>query len=112
MRRDRIRRPIPFAPRLLAPVHRPANLSLAACFTRRTFASLSANESPSFVVPLFPLAHPFGVFAPGETLFAATLAARAFGAHTCERRDEPRGRFFHTHWTGAGGRVASSTYTV
>jgi 6-phosphogluconate dehydrogenase len=35
-----------------------------------------------------------------------------FGAHTCERRDEPRGGFFHTHWAGTGGRVASSTYTV
>jgi len=23
-----------------------------------------------------------------------------------------RGEFFHTHWTGTGGRVASGTYTV
>jgi 6-phosphogluconate dehydrogenase len=52
------------------------------------------------------------VFAFGETPFAATLAARVFGAHTYERVDKPRGQFFHTHWTATGGRAASSTYTV
>jgi 6-phosphogluconate dehydrogenase len=35
-----------------------------------------------------------------------------FGAHTYERTDRPRGEFFHTDWTGHGGRVSSSTYTV
>jgi 6-phosphogluconate dehydrogenase len=35
-----------------------------------------------------------------------------FGAHTYERIDELRGKFFHTNWTGRGGDVASSTYTV
>jgi 6-phosphogluconate dehydrogenase len=35
-----------------------------------------------------------------------------FGAHTYERTDKPRGQFFHTNWTGHGGRVSSSTYTV
>jgi 6-phosphogluconate dehydrogenase len=35
-----------------------------------------------------------------------------FGAHTYERVDQPRGKFFHTNWTGHGGRVSSSTYTV
>jgi 6-phosphogluconate dehydrogenase len=35
-----------------------------------------------------------------------------FGAHTYERIDQPRGRFFHTNWTGSGGRTASSTYSV
>ena len=33
-------------------------------------------------------------------------------AHTYERVDKSRGEFFHTNWTGTGGRVASSTYTV
>src|SRR4029453_10116226 len=28
-----------------------------------------------------------------------------FGAHTYERIDAPRGKFFHTNWTGAAGRV-------
>lgn len=35
-----------------------------------------------------------------------------FGAHTYERIDAPRGQFFHTNWTGRGGSVASSTYSV
>ena len=35
-----------------------------------------------------------------------------FGAHTYERVDRPRGEFFHTDWTGHGGRVASSSYNV
>jgi 6-phosphogluconate dehydrogenase len=35
-----------------------------------------------------------------------------FGAHTYERIDKPRGEFFHTNWTGHGGRVSSGTYNV
>jgi 6-phosphogluconate dehydrogenase len=35
-----------------------------------------------------------------------------FGAHTYERIDQPRGQFFHTNWTGHGGRVSSTTYNV
>jgi 6-phosphogluconate dehydrogenase len=35
-----------------------------------------------------------------------------FGAHTYERTDKPRGQFFHTNWTGRGGRISSSTYNV
>jgi 6-phosphogluconate dehydrogenase len=35
-----------------------------------------------------------------------------FGAHTYERLDKPRGQFFHTNWTGQGGRVSSGTYNV
>jgi 6-phosphogluconate dehydrogenase len=35
-----------------------------------------------------------------------------FGAHTFERVDQPRGKFFHTNWTGRGGRVSSTTYNV
>jgi 6-phosphogluconate dehydrogenase len=35
-----------------------------------------------------------------------------FGAHTYERIDKPRGEFFHTNWTGRGGKTASTTYTV
>lgn len=35
-----------------------------------------------------------------------------FGAHTYERIDQPRGQFFHTNWTGRGGRVSSTTYNV
>lgn len=35
-----------------------------------------------------------------------------FGAHTYERVDRPRGQFFHTNWTGTGGKVSSSTYNA
>lgn len=35
-----------------------------------------------------------------------------FGAHTYERIDQPRGQFFHTNWTGRGGKTSSTTYNV
>jgi 6-phosphogluconate dehydrogenase len=35
-----------------------------------------------------------------------------FGAHTYERVDQPRGKFFHTDWTGTGGSVAASSYNA
>ncbi len=35
-----------------------------------------------------------------------------FGAHTYERVDAPRGKFFHTNWTGEGGDTAASTYNA
>jgi 6-phosphogluconate dehydrogenase len=35
-----------------------------------------------------------------------------FGAHTYERVDQPRGQFFHTNWTGHGGKVTSTTYSA
>ncbi|MCX5772860.1 MAG: NADP-dependent phosphogluconate dehydrogenase, partial [Candidatus Hydrogenedentes bacterium] len=35
-----------------------------------------------------------------------------FGAHTYERVDKPRGEFFHTNWTGRGGKTSASTYVV
>lgn len=33
-----------------------------------------------------------------------------FGAHTYERIDKPRGEFFHTDWTGHGGKTTSNQY--
>lgn len=35
-----------------------------------------------------------------------------FGAHTYERTDAERGKFFHTNWTGKGGNTVSGTYNV
>ena len=35
-----------------------------------------------------------------------------FGAHTYERLDRPRGKFFHTNWTGEGGDMTSNAYQV
>jgi len=49
-----------------------------------------------------------------ERLPANLLQAQRdfFGAHTYERVDKPRGEFFHTNWTGRGGKVSSSTYNA
>jgi len=49
-----------------------------------------------------------------ERLPANLLQAQRdyFGAHTYERTDKPRGEFFHTDWTGHGGKTSSSTYNV
>ena len=49
-----------------------------------------------------------------EQLPANLLQAQRdyFGAHTYERLDSPRGEFFHTNWTGTGGDVSASTYSV
>ncbi|HEV2464389.1 MAG TPA: decarboxylating NADP(+)-dependent phosphogluconate dehydrogenase [Acidobacteriaceae bacterium] len=49
-----------------------------------------------------------------ERLPANLLQAQRdfFGAHTYERVDRPRGEFFHTNWTGRGGRVSSTTYNA
>ncbi len=49
-----------------------------------------------------------------ERLPANLLQAQRdyFGAHSYERIDKKRGEFFHTDWTGHGGKVASTTYEV
>jgi 6-phosphogluconate dehydrogenase len=49
-----------------------------------------------------------------ERLPANLLQAQRdyFGAHTYERLDKPRGQYFHTNWTGRGGRVASGSYNA
>jgi 6-phosphogluconate dehydrogenase len=35
-----------------------------------------------------------------------------FGAPTYERVDQPRGKFFHTNWTGTGGKITSTSYNA
>ena len=47
-----------------------------------------------------------------ERLPANLLQAQRdyFGAHTYERVDKPRREYFHTNWTGRGGKTASTTY--
>src|SRR5712672_1430641 len=49
-----------------------------------------------------------------ERLPANLLQAQRdfFGAHTYERVDKPRGEFFHTNWTGRGGKVSSGSYNA
>jgi 6-phosphogluconate dehydrogenase len=65
-------------------------------------------------VPAFSTALGFYDGYRSERLPANLLQAQRdyFGAHTYERVDAPRGRFFHTNWTGHGGRVASTSYTA
>jgi 6-phosphogluconate dehydrogenase len=49
-----------------------------------------------------------------ERLPANLLQAQRdyFGAHTYERVDAARGRFFHTDWTGHGGATTSESYSA
>lgn len=49
-----------------------------------------------------------------EQLPANLLQAQRdyFGAHTYERLDKELGKYFHTDWTGEGGRVTSGAYNA
>lgn len=49
-----------------------------------------------------------------ERLPANLLQAQRdyFGAHTYERIDQPRGKFFHTDWAGTGGKISATTYNA
>jgi 6-phosphogluconate dehydrogenase len=78
---------------------------------RRT---LVASIQAGVPTPAFATALAFYDGYRSERLPANLLQAQRdyFGAHTYERIDQPRGQFFHTNWTGRGGRVASGTYTV
>jgi len=82
--------------------------------TRSWRKVVSAAVRKGIPVPAFSTALAFFDGLRSERLPANLLQAQRdyFGAHTYERVDRPRGEFFHTNWTGTGGRVASSTYTV
>ncbi|MCB1108093.1 MAG: decarboxylating NADP(+)-dependent phosphogluconate dehydrogenase [Chlamydiia bacterium] len=78
----------------------------------RKVASLAAIHG--IPVPCFSTALSFFDGYRSERLPANLLQAQRdfFGAHTYERTDQPRGKFFHTNWTGTGGDVTSSTYSI
>jgi len=78
---------------------------------RRVVAHAARHGIP---VPAFATALAFFDGIRSERLPANLIQAQRdyFGAHTYERVDRPRGQFFHTNWTGHGGRVASGSYTV
>jgi len=78
---------------------------------RRVVAAAVENGIP---VPCFSTALSFFDGYRTERLPAFLLQAQRdfFGAHTYERVDKPRGKFFHTNWTGTGGDVTSSSYSV
>lgn len=78
---------------------------------RKVIAVAVENGIP---VPCFSTALSFFDGYRTERLPANLLQAQRdfFGAHTYERIDQPRGKFFHTNWTGTGGDVTSSSYNV
>ena len=78
---------------------------------RRTVSQAVLNGVP---VPAFTTALAFYDGYRSERLPANLLQAQRdyFGAHTFERIDQPRGKFFHTNWTGKGGNVSAGVYTV
>ena len=78
---------------------------------RKTVSSAAELGIP---VPCFSTALSFFDGYRTERLPANLLQAQRdyFGAHTYERIDKPRGKFFHTNWTGTGGKVSSSSYNA
>jgi 6-phosphogluconate dehydrogenase len=64
--------------------------------------------------PAFSTALSFYDAYRSERLPANLLQAQRdyFGAHTFERLDQPRGKFFHANWTGHGGDVSSGSYNA
>lgn len=78
---------------------------------RRTVAEAAMGGVPS---PCFSAALSFFDGLRCANLPANLLQAQRdfFGAHTYERIDQPRGKFFHTNWTGKGGSVSSSSYNA
>lgn len=65
-------------------------------------------------MPCFTTALAFYDGYRSERLPANLLQAQRdfFGAHTYERIDQPRGKFFHTNWTGTGGEVSAGSYNA
>lgn len=75
---------------------------------------VSAAAEMGIPVPCFSTALSFYDGYRSARLPANLLQAQRdfFGAHTYERVDQPRGQFFHTNWTGTGGKVSSSSYNA
>lgn len=96
-----------------------ANLLLAPTFKK---VAVAAQDSWRRVLQTaVALGIPTPVMAAGLIYYDMYRSARLpanllqaqrdyFGAHTYERIDAPRGEFFHTDWTGKGGKTSSSTY--
>jgi 6-phosphogluconate dehydrogenase len=78
---------------------------------RKVVSTVSELGIPT---PCFSTALSFYDGYRSERLPANLLQAQRdyFGAHTYERIDQPRGKFFHTNWTGTGGNVHAGTYNV
>jgi 6-phosphogluconate dehydrogenase len=86
-------------------------IALAQEGWRKVVAVAVVNGIP---VPAFSSALSYFDSYRCENLPANLLQAQRdyFGAHTYERVDKPRGKVFHTNWTGKGGDTSSTNYIV
>ncbi len=100
---------------------KPRQLLLAPYFAKEIgqllngWNSLVANAAIECVpVPAFSSALNYFYSLTSENLPANMVQAQRdfFGAHTFERKDQERGKFFHEDWTGHGGATQSGTYNV
>lgn len=75
---------------------------------------VSAAAEMGIPIPCFSSALSFYDGYRSERLPANLLQAQRdyFGAHTYELIGKPRGQFFHTNWTGTGGKVSSTSYNA
>jgi 6-phosphogluconate dehydrogenase len=83
--------------------------------TRSWRKVVSTAVKKGIPMPAFSTALAFFDGFRSERLPANLLQAQRdyFGAHTYQRVDDPpEAKPHHTNWTGTGGRVASSSYTV
>ncbi|KXB40383.1 phosphogluconate dehydrogenase [Bacteroidales bacterium KA00344] len=100
---------------------KPQHLLLAPYFAKeieqlldgwKSLVAQAAGEG--LPVPAFSSALNYFYSLTSENLPANMVQAQRdyFGAHTFERKDQPRGEFFHENWTGHGGSTKSGTYNV
>lgn len=98
-----------------------SNLLLDGFFSEKVQAAqdswrrvVSTAVSNGIWVPAFATALSYYDGYRNKRLPANLLQAQRdyFGAHTYERVDKPRGEYFHTDWTGLGGKTSASTYNV
>lgn len=75
---------------------------------------IAASAEMGIPVPCFSTALAFYDGYRAARLPANLLQAQRdfFGAHTYERIDQPRQKFFHTNWTGEGGDVSAGSYNA
>lgn len=95
---------------LLAPYFSQEIKSLLPAW-KSVVASALTEELP---VPAFASALNYYYSLTSASLPANLVQAQRdyFGAHTFERTDAPRGKFFHENWTGHGGTTQSGSYSA
>ena len=88
-----------------------STLEDASASFRKVVATAMLNGIP---VPAMSSALAYFDGYKSEKLPANLLQAQRdyFGAHTYERVDGARGDFYHTNWTGHGGKTSASTYNA